>query len=140
METKEFKMKDENEIFERRSFMDKRGFEVTTLTPIGEDGKSPADTEVIINGGATVVLQTGMPQEPTMPMRLEFHFPEDKVRTVREAFEVFEEYLKLAFEERMAEMQRRRMEQQSSIIVPGQGNVNANGNVMDFNPNFMGGR
>lgn len=117
-------------IYEKKSYVNSRGFEIIQLCPIDKS------KDTIFHGIAVAGMQTDEPGE-IIPKRFQFEFPLE-IKTIDEAFENFEKYLKNEVEQYIQEMERRELEAANAkkmsdgpIIVP------TGANSMNFNPNYL---
>ncbi len=102
---------DANNLYKEEQITDLRAGSIRRMLPIKKDGSADESREVIFEGHASLMTPAGA---------LPIHFMID-VKTLPEALEQFPELAKAALQQTLDELQRLRREQQSSIVVPGQG-------------------
>lgn len=114
-----------NIICEVKTYVDMRQYEVKEVKPIKyincED--TPAVIESDFHGMKIIELPTGNPEQPMIPHMVKIHFPET-VKTVEQAFEVFEEEAQKALEKEIAEAKKRHEENkkkqsEQKLVLPG---------------------
>jgi len=99
------------DLYREENFTDQKIGSIRRLTPVDADGNDDSSRDVQFFGQTQVLTPAG-------PLPINF---EMDVTTLSEATEAFAEGAEQALEKTMQEMQEMRRQQQSSIVVPGQG-------------------
>ena len=102
---------DADNLYREETISDLRAGQIRRLIPVTADGDDDSSRPVIFEGHTTLLTPAGS---------LPIHFPLE-TDSLKMALEMFPEQAKKAIEETFEELQRMRREQQSSIVVPGQG-------------------
>ena len=108
---------DADNLYREEQITDLRAGSIRRMLPIKADGSDDSSRDVIFEGHASLMTPGGA---------LPLHFLID-VETLAEALDKFPELAKAALEQTLEEMQRLRREQQSQIVVPGQGGAQGGG-------------
>ncbi|MDX1497927.1 MAG: hypothetical protein R3352_10255 [Salinisphaeraceae bacterium] len=102
---------DRDNLYREEQISDLRAGSIRRLTPVKADGSDDEARPVLFEGHANLMTPAGA---------LPINFPIE-VASLNEALDQFPELAKKAIEDTLEELQRLRREQQSSIMVPGQG-------------------
>ena len=111
---------DADNLYREEQITDLRSGSIRRMLPIKADGSEDSSRDVIYEGHASLMTPAGA---------LPINFLID-VKTLPEALEKFPELAKEALENTLEELQRMRREQQSQIVVPGQGGAPGMGGGM----------
>lgn len=115
-ELPEIKLDAEN-LYREEQISDMRAGAIRRLIPVTVDGSDDSSRQVLYEGSTTLLTPAG-----TLPINFRLD-----VSSLKEAVEKFPEAARQAIEETFEELQRLRREQQSSIVVPGQGGPGGGG-------------
>ncbi len=99
------------ELFREETFTDQKIGSIRRLTPVDADGNQDASRQVQFFGQTQVLTPAG-------PLPISFEL---EASNLNEAADGFAEAAEQALEKTMQELQELRRQQQSSIVVPGQG-------------------
>lgn len=102
---------DANNLYREEQITDLKAGSIRRMMPVKSDGSADESREVRYEGHASLMTPAGA---------LPIHFLIE-VNSLEEALEKFPELAKAALEQTLEELERLRREQQSSIVVPGQG-------------------
>ena len=102
---------DADNLYREEQITDLRAGSIRRMLPIKSDGSADDSRDVIYEGHASLMTPAGA---------LPINFLID-VKTLPEALDKFPELAKEALLNTLDELQRMRREQQSSIVIPGQG-------------------
>lgn len=108
---------DGSALYREESFTDRRVGSLRKLVPVTADGSDDPSRDVVFEGHASLMTPAGA-------LPLSFEIP---AASIEDALAQFPAHAREALEATLEEMQKMRREQQSSIMVPGQGGGAAGG-------------
>lgn len=102
---------DASQLYREESLTDRRAGTLRRLVPITAEGEDDASREVVYEGHASLMTPAG-----SLPLSFEI-----EAASLEEALQKYPDAARSALQSTLEELEKLRRDQQSSIMVPGQG-------------------